>query len=65
MACLAGFKGDRLPPNAHLEAPDPAIDLDLVGPTGRAGAVEYMASNSFGFGGQNACLILGHPEAAP
>lgn len=65
MACLAGFKGERLPPNAHLETPDPAIDLDLVGPKGRAGAVEYMLSNSFGFGGQNASLILGHPEATP
>ncbi|MFN3201745.1 MAG: beta-ketoacyl synthase N-terminal-like domain-containing protein [Bradymonadia bacterium] len=62
-ACLAAFAGDALPPNPHTEHVDPAIDLDLVGPVGRPGAPAALLSNSFGFGGQNACLALAHPEA--
>ncbi|MCB9545035.1 MAG: hypothetical protein H6706_03990 [Myxococcales bacterium] len=62
LACLAAFRGGRLPPNAHLTAADPALDLDLVEATGRAGAPGVILSNSFGFGGQNAALVLGHPD---
>lgn len=60
-ACLAAFATDRLPPNAHLTAVDPAIDVDLVGRVGRAAHAEVILSNSFGFGGQNACVLLGRP----
>ncbi len=63
LACLAAFHGGRLPPNPHLETPDRAVDLDLVEPAGRAGTPRIILSNSFGFGGQNACLALGHPES--
>ena len=41
---------------------DPAIDVDVVGPQGRAGGPRVALSNSFGFGGQNACLAIGHPD---
>jgi len=61
-ACLASFAGERLPPNAGLCEPDPLIQLDLVGREGRAGAPSVILSNSFGFGGQNCCLLIGHSE---
>jgi 3-oxoacyl-(acyl-carrier-protein) synthase len=61
-ACLATFAGARLPPNPHTEQVDPRIDLDLVGPTGRAAEPRILLSNSFGFGGQNACLVVGRPD---
>lgn len=59
VACLAAFATDTLPPNAHLEGVDPAIDLDLVGRVGRPARPARILSNSFGFGGQNACVVLG------
>lgn len=62
-ACLAAFAGGALPPNPHTDQADPAIDLDLVGAVGRPGAPAALLSNSFGFGGQNACLAVAHPEA--
>jgi 3-oxoacyl-(acyl-carrier-protein) synthase len=61
-ACLAAFAGGRLPPNAHLRTPDPRLEVDLVEREGRAAAPGVILSNSFGFGGQNACLLLGHPD---
>jgi 3-oxoacyl-[acyl-carrier-protein] synthase II len=61
-ACLAAFAGGRLPPNAHLRTPDPKIAVDLVEREGRAATPSVILSNSFGFGGQNACLLLGHPD---
>lgn len=64
LASLAAFRGGRLPPNPHLAVPDRAIDLDLVEPDGRAAEPRVILSNSFGFGGQNACLALGHPGGA-
>ncbi|MEZ4475155.1 MAG: hypothetical protein R3F60_31060 [bacterium] len=62
LACLAAFRGGRLPPNAHLSAADPGLDLDFVPAAGRAATPDTILSNSFGFGGQNACLVLGHPD---
>lgn len=63
-AVLAGFAGDRMPPTAHLQQLDPAIEVDVVGPEGRAGGPRIALSNSFGFGGQNATLAIGHPDLA-
>lgn len=47
-----------LPPTINLDEPDPACDLDYVPHTVRKQEVEYALSNSFGFGGTNACLIF-------
>ncbi|MFJ4876184.1 beta-ketoacyl-[acyl-carrier-protein] synthase family protein [Streptomyces sp. NPDC088745] len=47
-----------VPPTANLESLDPEIDLDVVAKAGREGPVEVVVSNSFGFGGQNAVLLL-------
>jgi 3-oxoacyl-[acyl-carrier-protein] synthase II len=39
--------------------PDPAIPLDVVPNVARDVPVRFVLSNSFGFGGQNTCLVLG------
>lgn len=48
-----------IPPTINLENPDPECDLDYVPNAARRMDVEYAISNSFGFGGTNACLIFG------
>ena len=48
----------RLPPTINYEIPDPAIDLDVVPNEARDARVERILSNSFGFGGQNTCLVI-------
>jgi 3-oxoacyl-[acyl-carrier-protein] synthase II len=47
-----------LPPTANLDVPDPECDLDYVPRVGRAVPVRTVISNSFGFGGTNACLVF-------
>lgn len=47
-----------VPPTANLETLDPEIELDVVAKEGRETPVEVVVSNSFGFGGQNAVLLL-------
>jgi 3-oxoacyl-[acyl-carrier-protein] synthase II len=58
-ACLLAFERDLLPGTAHLANRDPACDLDIVGPEPRRASVDVVMSNSFGFGGQNASVVLG------
>ena len=48
-----------LPPTINFDTPDPALPLDCVPNTARAAVVKHAISNSFGFGGQNVCLVLG------
>ena len=47
-----------LPPTINYEFPDPECDLDYIPNEPRHAQVEYALSNSFGFGGTNACLIF-------
>ena len=46
------------PPTIHYEQPDPECDLDYVPNVGREMSMTYALSNSLGFGGHNACLLL-------
>ena len=48
-----------IPPTINYDHPDPDIPLDVVPNVKREASVDMVLSNSFGFGGQNACLVLG------
>jgi 3-oxoacyl-[acyl-carrier-protein] synthase II len=54
---LAAYHG-IVPPTINLDNPDPECDLDYVPHKARTMEVEYALSNSFGFGGTNACLLF-------
>ena len=55
---LLTLEHQRIPPTINYELPDPAIPFDVVPNTARDARVTAVMSNSFGFGGQNASLIL-------
>ncbi len=51
-----------LPPTINYDTPDPTVPIDCVPNVARPAKVKHAISNSFGFGGQNVCVVLG---AAP
>ncbi len=55
---LLTLEQQRIPPTINYDIPDPAIPFDVVPNTARDARVTAVMSNSFGFGGQNAVLIL-------
>ncbi|WP_370321363.1 beta-ketoacyl-ACP synthase [Oricola sp.] len=55
---LLTIRTGTLPPTINHVNPDPAIELDVVPNTKRAATVGRVLSNSFGFGGQNTCLVI-------
>jgi len=57
--CALALDRQWIPPTINYQNPDPACDLDVVPNHGRAAELNYVMSNSFGFGGINACLVLG------
>jgi 3-oxoacyl-[acyl-carrier-protein] synthase II len=56
--CVLSIYNDTIPPTINLDNPDPECDLDYVPHKARKATVNYAMSNSFGFGGTNACLIF-------
>jgi 3-oxoacyl-[acyl-carrier-protein] synthase II len=58
LACVVAMKRKALPPTINLDDPDPECDLCHVANEARPAAVRVAASNSFGFGGSNTCLVL-------
>lgn len=64
VASLMTLREQKLLPTINYKIPDPAITLDVVPNAARDAKVRYILSNSFGFGGQNTCLVLGLEPAA-
>jgi 3-oxoacyl-[acyl-carrier-protein] synthase II len=56
--CTLAIRDGVLPPTINYETPDPDCDLDYIPNEAREGDVRIAVSNSFGFGGHNACLVL-------
>jgi 3-oxoacyl-[acyl-carrier-protein] synthase II len=57
--CILGMRDAVLPPTINHDAPDPACDLDYVPNTARKKSFDLSMSNSMGFGGHNASLLIG------
>lgn len=65
LLCVKIIQEQILPPTINYEYPDPECDLDYVPNTARAVPVGHIMSNSFGFGGHNATIIVSkYSEAA-
>lgn len=58
VATVKAMQENLIPPTINLDTPDPACDLDYVPNTARSAKVNLALVNGFGFGGQNACLVL-------
>jgi 3-oxoacyl-[acyl-carrier-protein] synthase II len=58
---LLSLRHGRLPPTINYDTPDPTLPVDCVPNVARDAQVAHAISNSFGFGGQNVCLVVGTP----
>lgn len=58
---LLTIQHGRIPPTINYDTPDPAVPVDCVPNVARDVAVTRAISNSFGFGGQNVCVVLAAP----
>ncbi len=58
LACVKSIQAGLIHPTINYEYPDPACDLDYVPNQARRADVRVVLKNSFGFGGQNACLVF-------
>lgn len=58
IVCALAIENRHIPPTLNLEYPDPECDLDYTPGKGRDKEIRAVLSNSFGFGGINACLII-------
>lgn len=56
--CVQALRDQLMPPTLNLDHPGEECDLDFVPYQARTKELEYVMSNSFGFGGTNACVIL-------
>ena len=58
IACVKSIEDGILHPTINQESSDPDCDLDYIPNTARESKIDIAISNSFGFGGQNACLVI-------
>jgi 3-oxoacyl-[acyl-carrier-protein] synthase II len=65
IVCVKVLQEGILPPTINYETPDPECDLDYVPNAPRKAIVRHVMSNSFGFGGHNATIILSHYNSQP
>jgi 3-oxoacyl-[acyl-carrier-protein] synthase II len=62
IASILAMEREKLPPTINYEDPDPECDLDYVPNTPREARVDWVMSNSFGFGGHNVALVFSRPS---
>lgn len=62
VVCVLALLNQVVPPTINIENQDPECDLDYCASGARPLAVRRILSNSFGFGGHNACLVLQQPS---
>ena len=60
--CVEALRHGFVPPTINCEEPDPDVGLDYVPLVGRHHPVRVAMSNSFAFGGNNACILLGRNQ---
>ena len=58
IACVQAMRNSFIPPTINYQIPDKECDLDVVPNVGRSANLEYVMTNSFGFGGHNGTLLL-------
>ena len=58
IACILAIQNKQIPPTINYEYPDPECDLDYVPNQAQKADINIVLSNSFGLGGQNACLVI-------
>ena len=58
VVCLLALQHQFLPPNINFRAPDKNVDLDIVANEPRSASIDTIVSNSFGFGGTNASIVI-------
>ena len=58
LAALGGIRDQVISPTANLRTPDPECDLDYVPNQARKASLDGILSNTFGFGGQNGCVVF-------
>ena len=58
LICVKVINEGFIPPTVNYETPDPECDLDYVPNNARAARIDHLMSNSFGFGGHNASIII-------
>jgi 3-oxoacyl-[acyl-carrier-protein] synthase II len=61
VACVLSLRDQKIHPTINYKEPDNECDLDYVIDGVRSVTLKYILSNTFGFGGQNACLIIARP----
>jgi beta-ketoacyl-acyl-carrier-protein synthase II len=62
VVCALSLQRGLIHPTINYEYPDPELDLDYVPNQAREQSLDYAMSNSFGLGGQNACIVLKRME---
>jgi len=56
--CILALRNRFLPPNIHFRAPEPGWNMEIIANEAREGDIRCVLSNSFGFGGTNASIVL-------
>ncbi len=64
LICCLAIRDNVIPPTINYETPDPDCDLDYVPNVARRTQVDYVMSNSFGFGGHNTALVIGRYDGS-